>query len=374
MYQDPALTGKEWTSGSDRSLDMSTPKPKQDWGLVRKVRDAASGADSSAPRFAADSEQQSGNSPAAKVKSPKREQQRQTEASRAAGALQSDSSPRSSLNDHSPPSAAAYTSASSTTKLPEPAEAQKPNAAMPASIVRTAAVVSSTTPGTQMTPVDPQPEAHNQRTLKSTNKVPYEAFARLRAPLPAGDVRWSRNFLAGKTALKPEYEDVHGVATTKAASAQLLRASQEFFFYPLSGPGGRLAVHPVVSKGRLPTHAPTLSSGSDIVDFVLDPFDPKRAYLACSDGKIHVFDVPAETSGDLAEATSVLSDGMDKLFELQPHPAIKSLLLSVSDDKGSTFVRVWNAVTADVICKIRIPGGGVSVALIDTMLAADRHV
>ena len=176
-----------------------------------------------------------------------------------------------------------------------------------------------------------------------------------------GDVRWSRNFLAGKTALKPDYEDVHGVATTKAASVQLLKASDQYFFYPLAGPGGRLAIHPIVDKGRLPTHAPSFSCGSDIVDFAVDSFDGKRVYIACADAKIYVFEVPHKLEGDVGQASAVLSDGMDKLFELQSHPAIRNLLLSVSDDKGSAHVRVWDTATGEAICKQAVSGNGVSL-------------
>lgn len=36
---------------------------------------------------------------------------------------------------------------------------------------------------------------------------------------------WSRSFLAGKTALKPDYDDLHGVAMTMNAAVQLLKVT-----------------------------------------------------------------------------------------------------------------------------------------------------
>jgi coronin-7 len=139
----------------------------------------------------------------------------------------------------------------------------------------------------------------------------------------------------------------------------LLKASDEYFFYPLAGPGGRLAVHSVAQKGRLPTHAPSLACGSDIVDFAFDPFDGKRVYIACADAKIRTFYVPERLEGDYGEAAESLNDGMDKLFELQPHPTVRDLLLSVSDDRGSSYIRVWDTKAGQVLCKMAVPGYGV---------------
>lgn len=72
-------------------------------------------------------------------------------------------------------------------------------------------------------------------------------------------------------------------------------------FFPLSGAGGRLAVHPVASTGRLPTSIPSLVCGANIVDFELDPFDCTRVAVASDDSKIRVFKVPVgglETDSD----------------------------------------------------------------------------
>lgn len=112
---------------------------------------------------------------------------------------------------------------------------------------------------------------------------------------------WSRAFLAGKTHLKPEYEDVHNISSVTSASVQLLKANTKYFFYPLSGPGGRLAYHPISAKGRLPVQTPCIGSGHDIVDFALDPFGEDRVFIAGSDGRIRVFEV---TQGKGNEVTT----------------------------------------------------------------------
>ncbi|GAA6062505.1 hypothetical protein JCM10212_006354 [Sporobolomyces blumeae] len=175
---------------------------------------------------------------------------------------------------------------------------------------------------------------------------------------------WSRKFLAGKTPIKPDYFDVKDLSVTMSADVELLKANSNHFFYPLSGPGGRLAVHPLSSKGRLPVHVPTLVSGSTVVNFELDPFDPTRVFVACDDDAIRVFRVPAEgLDKDLEEPEKVLKDAsMVKISELRHHPAARDVLLSVSDDRGHPKARIWNTETGDLVASADLPAGGVSSA------------
>lgn len=126
---------------------------------------------------------------------------------------------------------------------------------------------------------------------------------------PNAAAHWSRAYLAGKTHLKPEYEDVHSISNTTSGTVQLLKANTKYFFYPLAGPGGRLAYHPIESKGRLPVQLPCIGSGHDIVDFVLDPFDEKRVFVAGSDGKVRVFQVPDGSAADEQMQPAVVLEG-----------------------------------------------------------------
>lgn len=124
------------------------------------------------------------------------------------------------------------------------------------------------------------------------------------------DTHWSRAFLAGKTHLKPEYEDVHNINSTTSASVQLLKANTKYFFYPLSGPGGRLAYHAISAKGRLPVQIPCIGSGHDIVDFALDPFKDERVFIAGSDGKVRVFEVAESRAEESTPAVITLEGKM----------------------------------------------------------------
>lgn len=138
---------------------------------------------------------------------------------------------------------------------------------------------------------------------------------------------WSRKFLLGKTPLKPDYHDVHGLSATMSANAQMFKvsghglttvtfagtdvctqANRLFMYFPLAGPGGRLGVHPVALKGRLPVQIPALAVGAIIVDFELDPFDETKVYIASDDSKIRVFSSAREGfEGDRSDSSSVLS-------------------------------------------------------------------
>ena len=110
-------------------------------------------------------------------------------------------------------------------------------------------------------------------------------------------IRWSRSFLLGKTALKPDYDGVSGLDPTAPAELQLLKANTRWLTWPLADAGGRIGVHPVAQKGRLPTHVPSLVCGAAIVDFALDPFDENVLHVACVDGRVRIFRLP--TSGSL---------------------------------------------------------------------------
>lgn len=106
--------------------------------------------------------------------------------------------------------------------------------------------------------------------------------------------RWSRKFLGGKTPLKTDYDDLHNLSSTFSPDNALLRCSRTLFYFPLGGPGGRLGVHRISDKQRLPFAVPSLLSGAGVVDFAPDPFDDSRVFVAADDGKIRIFSVPQD--------------------------------------------------------------------------------
>lgn len=90
------------------------------------------------------------------------------------------------------------------------------------------------------------------------------------------------------------------------------QASSLYFFYPLAGPGGRLAFHPLARKGRLPVHPLCISIGGTITDFTVDPFDSTRVFIAGDDSTVRVFTLPDpakewEEAEVLTDATRTLT-------------------------------------------------------------------
>ncbi|GAA5898964.1 hypothetical protein JCM8208_005439 [Rhodotorula glutinis] len=178
---------------------------------------------------------------------------------------------------------------------------------------------------------------------------------------------WSRKFLTGKTPLKPDFFDVRDLSTTMSADVALLKASPSYLFYPLSGPGGRLAFHPLTRTGRLPVHPSCVAVGGTVVEFCVDPFDPRRVCVAGEDGAVRVFELPREDGwkeGETrSEAMVVLNDvKMDRISELLPHPASKDLLLTISDDRGNPTARLWDVSTGNKLLELALPKGGISSA------------
>lgn len=88
------------------------------------------------------------------------------------------------------------------------------------------------------------------------------------------------------------------------------QATPAYFFYPLGGPGGRLAFHPLARKGRLPVHPSCVAIGGTITQFETDPFDPTRVFVAGDDGSVRVFVLPVDAPEDgttVSEPARVLS-------------------------------------------------------------------
>ncbi|BGP16134.1 hypothetical protein JCM10213v2_004128 [Rhodosporidiobolus nylandii] len=226
-------------------------------------------------------------------------------------------------------------------------------------------------------PTAASPAPSTSRPAPSSTSTPAAATSTasstpLAAPSPAAvkpggpfNPGWSRKFLTGKTPLKPDYFDVKDLSATTSAEVVLLKTTPTYLLYPLSGPGGRLAVHPLAQKGRLSTHVPALQTGAVVVDFEVDPFGGEKVFVAGDDGAIRVFELPDVAEGwekKVEEAQGkVLSDSrMDRISTLAHHPAAKDLLLSVSDDHGKPTVRLWNVETGTIVAEAALPKGGVS--------------
>ncbi|KNZ64066.1 hypothetical protein VP01_1070g3 [Puccinia sorghi] len=156
-------------------------------------------------------------------------------------------------------------------------------------------------------------------------------------------VRWSRKFVDGQTSMQADYEDLHNLSTTFSADRELIKCTSNFFLVPSGGPGGRLGVHQLTNRGRLPTHLPCLINEANIVAFEVDQLDLGRVYVAGEDGKVRVFRLPEQgLEEDCAQAECILStSSMERISLIKPHPTAKDIVLTISDDMNKPCARVW---------------------------------
>ncbi|GEM07388.1 coronin 7 [Rhodotorula toruloides] len=385
----PAQCGQDWLSRKDEvmlHLEKRHLDPSRPWAVGEKTRTSAaspafpaaqdaSPAPPAAPAEKAQSMEEPAAPPIPRIATTPAAlapaaPSTFTPASTNATSISSQNAPVSTPSEPIP-AAAVPTAALSTLSLNGKASSPRPTFGSPA------ARTSSTPVATTLTP----------SVLKDTTTTaaaqPTRSSAKLGDSMRAD--AWSRKFLAGKTPLKPDYFDVHDLSSTMGNDVQLLKvrmasspsfllahnqgaqASSLYFFYPLAGPGGRLAFHPLARKGRLPVHPSCVSIGGTITDFAADPFDPNRVFVAGDDSAIRVFSLspdPAEewTEGEvLTEPTKTLTDArMDRISELHHHPTAKDVLLSISNDKGSPAARLWNVGTGEILLRAELPKGGVS--------------
>ncbi|GAA5989689.1 hypothetical protein JCM10908_000589 [Rhodotorula pacifica] len=355
----PAQTSADWLGGSDDALletyrpDPQTPRP------ARRARSTTSAkpstqsqtAQSPATTEAASAGEQAAVAPLVPVVSA---------APQTTGSEPSQSAPIST------PSASSSSTVSANGASPAQRDVLRvdpPTEGLSKLDVRSPAAPSPVPEPKGATPPAKPANANPAGPSESTSKPPTK-FAS--TPGQPYNPNWSRNFLAGKTPLKPDYFDVHDVSSTMGNDVQLLQANPTYIFYPLGGPGGRLAFHPLSRKGRLPVHASCVAIGGTITQFETDPFEATRVFVAGDDGSIRVFALPAEAPEDgatITEPLRILSDSkMDRVIELKHHPVAKDLLLSLSDDRGNPTGRLWNVASGDLLLQFELPKGGVSSA------------
>ncbi|KAM0787874.1 hypothetical protein ACM66B_003925 [Microbotryomycetes sp. NB124-2] len=361
----PAQDASAWRAGNDAVCELLTQTPGKKpeiWAGVRKTDDAAVAQPSSAMS----------DQPSTTVKSDNS----QPDTPQAAATLAA--APLPTLDSPVTPAPAKSVSEAAlapTTQQDAPAKTTSAGATMSsgrpvfgarAAVQSTATAESSrASNGTQTLPLSDSPAQNDSEPGKSSgtasaraaaSSAPRQAETRKERPL----TQWSRKFLEGKTPLRPDYHDVHGLSSTMSPDVQMFKANRSFFLFPLAGPGGRLGVHAVSAKGRLPTNIPALVCGATIVSFELDPFDEQRVFVACDDSKVRVFELPQDGfEGDLDGATSVLSDPkMDRINVVLHHPCAKELLTTVSDDHGKPTIRLWNVSTGALLQDVALPAGG----------------
>ncbi|KAL7409785.1 hypothetical protein BDY24DRAFT_418504 [Mrakia frigida] len=331
-----AQTSSEWLSGGDAQPDLISQDPKSRRPREKKavVAEASSTSPIPAPPVSASFTSVPAVASAPQATSTPEPLPRSTSLTQAYP-----STPTQAPVEPPPISAPPAPSASSKVE-PEPVVASNPTPSQ----TSTAPTSSSTQPTTSSTPSSSKP------TVASP-------------PAP----RWSRNFLSGSSPLLPAHDNLECLSTSHPADSLLLQATEKFFFFPISGPGGRVGVHPLAEKGRLPLQAafPNVSQGSELVDFVVvDEGEGTKLITAGEEGAVKIWKIPdGGVEGSLSEPELVIhAKGVDKIAKLVPNPAVKHLLAILSNDFGEGYLRIVNTSTGKIEEAIKIEGGGVYTA------------
>ncbi|KLT40440.1 DUF1900-domain-containing protein [Cutaneotrichosporon oleaginosum] len=176
---------------------------------------------------------------------------------------------------------------------------------------------------------------------------------------------WSRKYLAGKTPLIPTYDQIPSVATLHQDS-QILRLSPHLAFFPVQGPGGRLLVHPLSKKGRLPFGGVGfVAGGVALADFAADPFTD-RVVCAGEDGVLRVWDLPADgVEGAGPEPTVVRGSGVERIAHVAFHPTARDLLVVASNEHGASHLRFFDLTTGSESKVVDLPAAVTGFATSD---------
>jgi hypothetical protein len=198
-------------------------------------------------------------------------------------------------------------------------------------------------------PPKPAPSAQSTGNIETASARPEaasEPTTHATQPLPTGErynPGWSRKFLAGKSPLNPTYDSVPALSSLHQDSL-IFKITPHLAFFPVQGPGGRLGVHPLKKKGRMPTGGQGyLSGGVEIADFDVE-LSGRRVAIAGEDGLVRLWTVGEDgVDGVGNEAEQVLKgDGIDKVATVAFHPSAKDLLTVLTNDQGSCAIRFFD--------------------------------
>ncbi|KCV71379.1 hypothetical protein H696_02330 [Fonticula alba] len=182
------------------------------------------------------------------------------------------------------------------------------------------------------------------------------------AAAAAAAVRFSRpaglRFTAGRVMTEASvatYTHMRDVAIRLTGETDALFSSEDFLAFPLSRPGGQVAVLPTQANGAINgRQAEVLSSllnKADVLDMAFDPASPSTLVCACEDATIRVWHIPTGGLPSPAEAEKI-----EPAFILRGHhhrvslvrfsDSVRGLLASASPEgDGSPSVRLWDVVT-----------------------------
>nr|XP_002128072.1 coronin-7-like [Ciona intestinalis] len=129
--------------------------------------------------------------------------------------------------------------------------------------------------------------------------------------------------------------------TSLSGSCDGFHINTERVAFPLSTPGGHVAIWELSKIGRLPSSdPPSLQNTAAVTDMRWDPFNSHRIAVGLENGKIKVWEIP---EGGLKEVVSEesfsLSGHYNKVICVRFHPLASGILASASSD---STIKIWD--------------------------------
>lgn len=201
-----------------------------------------------------------------------------------------------------------------------------------------------------------QPSISKPSTTSSNPPIPSNSTFYSSSSPP--QTSYSRRFLNGVSSLLPTHSSLPNLDISLPPSSRLITCTTSYFFYPLSGPGGRIAYHPFSKTGRMPegNEISNLEGDSKVVDFVGDLLRDsdgiERIWIARENGKVENWELKPFGSEDeleklkeigSKEPKKVLVFKGGKISELLPHPNAKGLV-AILPAENDGKITIWNSL------------------------------
>ncbi|EDO49756.1 predicted protein [Nematostella vectensis] len=190
----------------------------------------------------------------------------------------------------------------------------------------------ATTNSTNQHPASSQ--SSNQEPVSDTNVETWKSFSGVRSSK-------FRHIIGVPMHKSTNIENIRNLSMSTFGECDGLQLNKEFVAYPLSGPGGQIAVLPHNKPCRLPDSGmPVVQCGSTVMDFVFDPLDVNRMAVACETGVISIWNLPSGGLTEiLDEPVEELKGHYDKPNIVRYHPNAENLLTSAAYD---LTVKLWD--------------------------------
>jgi coronin-7 len=145
---------------------------------------------------------------------------------------------------------------------------------------------------------------------------------------------YTRKFLTGRLHHPSTHFTSLPQPPTTTSLHRTLQTTSKHISFPISGPGGRIALLSVNNPGR---HASptTFSHGRTVIDFAMRGGE---VVTAGEDGRVKVWTI----QGDNVVEEERKLEGMEKVIQVEWHPYIEALIGVLCVDSGKHEIRLWD--------------------------------